>query len=157
MSCFNDCEIYIINRNKEKMDEIWRSRRKNTHTRRTMQSQSNPMPYKTFFYTNYGTIQEGQSKWQQSPGVVNLMLKLVRTPLNVYFTGFKSIVLSLYAPITSYKWHAWFHLNAAGPAARKAEQVNIVHGRIRTTNTAPLDFQRVPLTTRLLGQLTMGD
>ena len=59
---------------------------------------------------------------------------IVRTPLNVYFTAFKSIFLSLYAPITSYECHAWFHLNAASPAARNTEQVNItkiiVHGRI---------------------------
>ena len=49
---------------------------------------------------------------------------------------------SLYAPITSDECHAWFHLNAASPAARNMEQVNItknlVHGRIRTTNTARL-------------------
>ena len=36
------------------------------------------------------------------------MLKLVRTPLNVYFTAFKSIFLSLFAPITSDECHAWF-------------------------------------------------
>ena len=88
-------------------------------------------------------------------------LKLVRTPLNVYFTAFKSIFLSLYAPITSDECHAWFHSNAASPSARNTEQVNItknlVHGRIRTTNTAPLVFQRLPLTTRLLGQLTICD
>ena len=53
------------------------------------------------------------------------LLKLVRTPLNVYFTAFKSIFLSLYAPITSDECHAWFHLNAASPAVRNAEQVNI--------------------------------
>ena len=58
-------------------------------------------------------------------------LKLVRTPLNVYFTAFKSIFLSLYAPITSDECHAWFHLNAASPAARNAEQVNI------TQNSCP--------------------
>ena len=39
--------------------------------------------------------------------------------------GFKSIFLSLYAPITSYECHSWFHLNAASPAARNTEQVNI--------------------------------
>ena len=33
----------------------------------------------------------------------NCGVKLVRTPLNVYFTAFKSIFLSLYAPITSYE------------------------------------------------------
>ena len=48
----------------------------------------------------------------------------MRTPLNVYFTAFKSIFLSLYAPITSYECHAWFHLNAASPAARNTKQVN---------------------------------
>ena len=52
----------------------------------------------------------------------------MRTPLNVYFTAFKSIFLSLYAPITSDECHAWFHLNAASPP-----------------NTAPLVFQLVPL------------
>ena len=36
-------------------------------------------------------------------------------------------------------------------------QTIFVHGRIRTTNTTSLDFQRVPLTTRLLGQLTICD
>ena len=35
-----------------------------------------------------------------------LKLKLKRTPLNVYFTAFKSIFLSLYAPITSDEYHA---------------------------------------------------
>ena len=39
--------------------------------------------------------------------------------------GFKSIFVSVYAPITSDECHAWFHLNAASPAARNAEQVNI--------------------------------
>ena len=57
-----------------------------------------------------------------------------------YFASFKIIFLSLYAPITSDECHARFHLNAASPAARNTEQVNItknlVHGRIRTTNTA---------------------
>ena len=57
--------------------------------------------------------------------IVTCYLKLERTPLNVYFTAFKSIFLSLYAPITSDEWHAWFHLNAASPAARNAEQVII--------------------------------
>ena len=49
----------------------------------------------------------------------------MRTPLNVYFAAFKSIFLSLYALITSDERHAWFHLNAASPAVRNAEQVNI--------------------------------
>ena len=53
------------------------------------------------------------------------ILKLVRTPFNVYFMTFKSIFLSLYAPITSDECHAWFHLNAASPAVKNAEQVNI--------------------------------
>ena len=52
-------------------------------------------------------------------------LKLVHTPLNVYFTAFKIIFLSLYAPITSDECHAWFHLNAASPAVRNVEHVNI--------------------------------
>ena len=38
---------------------------------------------------------------------------------------FKIIFLSLYAPITSDECHAWFHLNAASPAGRNTEQVNI--------------------------------
>ena len=33
--------------------------------------------------------------------------------------------LELDAPITSDECHAWFHLNAASPAARNIEQVNI--------------------------------
>ena len=53
------------------------------------------------------------------------MLKLVRTPLKFYFTAFKIIFLSLYAPITLDECHAWFHLNAASPAARNTEQANI--------------------------------
>ena len=56
----------------------------------------------------------------------HLSLKLVRTLLNVYFTAFKSIFLSLYAPFTSDECHAWFHLNAASPAAKNTEQVNII-------------------------------
>ena len=58
-------------------------------------------------------------------------LELVRTPLNVYFTAFKSIFPSLYAPITSDECHAWFHFNAASPAARNTKQVNI------TKNSCP--------------------
>ena len=54
-----------------------------------------------------------------------MSLKLVRTPLKVYFTAFKGICLSLYAPITSDECHACFYLNAVSPAARNAEQVNI--------------------------------
>ena len=53
------------------------------------------------------------------------VLKLVRTPLNVYFTAVKSSFLSLYAHINSDECHAWFHLNAASSAVRNAEQVNI--------------------------------
>ena len=83
------------------------------------------------------------------------LLKLVRNPLNVYFAAFKSIFLFLYAPFTSYECHAWFHFNAASPAARTTEQVNItkilVHGRIRTTNMASLDFLRVTLTHSAIG------
>ena len=51
------------------------------------------------------------------------------------------------------KCHARFHLNAASPAARNMEQVNItknlVHGRIRTTNTGqPPDYKSTVITTR---------
>ena len=56
---------------------------------------------------------------------LDVCLKLVRTLLNVYFTAFKSSFLSLYAHINSDECHAWFHLNAASPAVRNAEQVNI--------------------------------
>ena len=74
----------------------------------------------------------------------------MRTPLNVYFTAFKSIFLSLYAPITSDECRAWFHLNAASPAVRNVEQVNIKKKFLSTVgfeppNTALLVFQRVPL------------
>ena len=57
--------------------------------------------------------------------IATIALKLVRTPLNVYFTAFKSSFLSLYAHINSDECHAWFHLKAASPAVRNAEQVNI--------------------------------
>ena len=76
-------------------------------------------------------------------GCTAALLKLVRTPLNVLLRGFSnyiSLSLYIYAPITSDECHALFYLNAASPAARNTEQVNItknlVHGRIRTTNTA---------------------
>ena len=39
--------------------------------------------------------------------------------------SFLKISFSLYAPITSDECHAWFHLNAASPAARNTEHVNI--------------------------------
>ena len=87
-------------------------------------------------------------------GQLSRFLKLVRTPLNVYFTAFKSIFLSLYAPITLDEYHAWFHLNAASPAARNAEQLNI------TKKSCPRydsNNKYRTLTTRLLGQLTMCD
>ena len=66
---------------------------------------------------------------------------------------FKVIFLSFYAPITSDECHAWFHLNAARPAARNTEQVNItknlVQGRIRTTNFARLpDYKSTIITSR---------
>ena len=58
---------------------------------------------------------------------------------------FLKISFSLYAPITSDECHAWFHLNASSPAERNMEQVNItknlVHGRIRTPNTALPSFK----------------
>ena len=38
---------------------------------------------------------------------------------------FKIFFLPLYAPITADECHAWFHLNAASPAARNTEQVKI--------------------------------
>ena len=57
-------------------------------------------------------------------------LKLVRTTLNVYFTAFKSIFLSLCRPITSDECHAWFHLNAARPAVRNTKQVNITKNSV---------------------------
>ena len=73
-----------------------------------------------------------------------MFLKLVRTPLNVYFTAFKSSFLSLYAHINSDECHAWFHLNTASPAVRNAEHVNITknsyHVRIRTTNSGTFCF-----------------
>ena len=50
------------------------------------------------------------------PFITLWYLKLVRTPLNIYFTAFESIFLSLYEPITSDECHAWFHLNAVSPA-----------------------------------------
>ena len=60
---------------------------------------------------------------------------------------------SLYASVTSEECHAWFHLNAASPAARNTKQVNmtknLVHGRIQTTNTArPPDYKSTVITTR---------
>ena len=63
------------------------------------------------------------------------------------------LFFSLCAPITSAEYHAWFHLSTASPAARKMEQVNItknlVHSRIRTTNTARIpDYKSTVLTTR---------
>ena len=71
-------------------------------------------------------------------------LKLVRTPLNVYFTAFKSSFLSLYAHINSDECHAWFHLNAASSAVRNADkwtlQKILIHGRIRTTNSGTFCF-----------------
>ena len=84
---------------------------------------------------------------------LNATFKLVRTPLNALLRGFKIIFLSLYAHITADECYAWFHSNAASPAARNTEQVNIskdiVHGRIRTTNTAwPPDYKSTVITTR---------
>ena len=92
--------------------------------------------------------------------IFKLLLKLVRTPLNVYFTAFKSSFLSLYAHINSDECHAWFHLNAASPAVRNAEQVNITKKILSTVGfepppPAPFVFHRVPLTPRLPRQLTI--
>ena len=55
--------------------------------------------------------------------------------------------------LTSDECYAWFHLVAASPAVRITEQVsitkNLVHGRIRTTNTArPPDYKSTNITTR---------
>ena len=76
-----------------------------------------------------------------------LLLKLVRTPLNVLLRGYFLYYLSFYAPITSDECHAWFHLNADSPAARNTEQVNltkIVHGRIRTPTRHGLQLTSQP-------------
>ena len=91
------------------------------------------MEYEFSMLTAFRVIALQQRVVGQTDKVINMglphlrwrALKLVRTPLNVYFTVFKSIFLSLYAPITSEECHAWFHLNAASQAARNAEQVNI--------------------------------
>ena len=58
-----------------------------------------------------------------------------------------------YAPITSDECHAWFHVNAASPAQRNKEQVNItnnlVHGRTWTPKTVrPQDNKSTVFTTR---------
>ena len=86
----------------------------------------------------------------------------MRTPLNVYFTAFKSIFLSLSMHILprmnvmlDFIWTLRVQLR--GTRNKWTLQKILVYGRIRTTNTASLDFQRVPLTTRLLGQLTIYD
>ena len=72
------------------------------------------------------SFQKKKSSAKKNEGISPVwFLKLVRTPLNVYFTAFKSSFLSLYAHINSDECHAWFHLNAASPAVRNAEQVNI--------------------------------
>ena len=68
----------------------------------------------------------------------------MHTPLNVLLRGkfWKYLSLSLYAPITSDEYHAWFHLNFTSQAERNSKQVNItknhVHGRIRTPKTTRL-------------------
>ena len=73
------------------------------------------------------------------------------------FKCFTSRLLKLFfsfrAHTTSAECHAWFHLNAARPDARKMEKVNItkniVQSRIRTTNTARIpDYKSTVLTTR---------
>ena len=86
-------------------------------------------------------------------------LKLVRTPLNVYFTAFKSIFLSL---CTYYLWWMSCLISFERCKSSCEERGTSEHykkflsnGGIRTTKTAPLVLQRVPLTTRLLGQLTI--
>ena len=54
-----------------------------------------------------------------------------------YFAAFKIIFFSLYAPITSDECHAWFHLNAASPAARNTEQVDITNNILPTVGFDP--------------------
>ena len=43
----------------------------------------------------------------------------------LFFGTFTVSVEILYTPITSGECHAWFHLNAASPATRNTEQVNL--------------------------------
>ena len=53
-----------------------------------------------------GVSRQLQSYIMRIGVVVESFLKLVRTPLNVYFTAFKSSFLSLYAHINSDECHA---------------------------------------------------
>ena len=83
-------------------------------------------------------------------------LKLVRTPLNVYFTAFKSIFLSLSMHLLprmnvmlDFIWTLPVQLR--GTRNKWTLQKILVHGRIRTTNAASLYFQRVLLTHSAIG------
>ena len=74
----------------------------------------------------------------------------MRTPLNVYFTAFKSIFLSLSMHLLprmnvmlDFIWTLPVQLR--GTRNKWTLQKILVHGRIRTTITASIDFQRVPL------------
>ena len=94
-------------------------------------------------------------------GHTSRWLKLVCTS-NVYFTAFKSSFLSLSIYLLprmnvmlDFIWPLPVHLR--GTRNKWTVPKILVHGRIRTTNTASLDFQRVLLTTRLLGKLTICD
>ena len=77
-------------------------------------------------------------------------LKLVRTPLNVYFTAFKSIFLSL--SLCTY-YLVWMSCLISFERCQSICEEHgtsehykkiLVHGRFRTTNAAPFVFQRVP-------------
>ena len=92
---------------------------------------------------------------------LSLLKCLYNFKASAHFKHFISRLLklsfSLYPPITSGECHAWFHLNAASPAARNTKQVILtkilVHGRIRSTKTASrLQVNRSPhwTTTRLI-------
>ena len=104
-----------------------------------------------------------KEKGKRSETVVwQTLLKLMRTPLDVYFTAFKSIVFSLSMHLLprmnvmlDFIWTLPVHLR--GTRNKWTLQKILVHGRIRTTNTATLGFQHVPLTIRLLGPLTICD
>ena len=70
-----------------------------------------------------------------------------------YFATFKMIFLSPYAPITSDECHAWFHLNAASPAARNMEQVNITKKILSTVGFEPATPHGLQITSPPLSPL----
>ena len=63
------------------------------------------------------------------------------------------ISFSLYATITSDECHAWFHLNAASPAARNTEQVNITKQILPTVGFEPQTPHGLQITSSPLSQL----